>query len=387
MRLLPRRRATEDRDLTRETLPSVMLPDSVSPDVPGVRTAAGIADVFACVRVLVDGAEMAPLHAYRKTEAGREQVDDTPTAALLNRPAPGITQPAFIGELVSHLALWGECFIGVYYAADGSVAQLAALAPDRTEVKRIGGEPVFTYHLGDGKIAENLTLDDVIHIRTGFSLDGVRGVSPIRMCREAMGLSKNLTESAAALWANGAVPGGLLQVPQGAAGDDQAQALADVWAERHQGSSNRGRVAVVTGEVKWTPTSMPLSDAAFVETQGMSTATICRVMRVPTWMVGASLGDSSIVYSTVAEQSSAFVKFSLGPWLRLIEEGLSASEALFPQPAHYARFALDGLLRAEPEARAAFYTAALNNETGWMTRAEVRALEDLPAETPQEVPA
>jgi phage portal protein BeeE len=101
-------------------------------------------------------------------------------------------------------------------------------------------------------------------------------------------------------------------------------------------------------------------------------------------MLNAPSGDS-LTYATVAEQANAFVKFSLGPWLRLIEEGLSADADLFLAPGHYCRFTLDGLLRAEPSARSAFYTAALDPDKGWMSRAEVRALEDLPAETPQEV--
>ncbi|HEX5506192.1 MAG TPA: phage portal protein, partial [Thermomicrobiales bacterium] len=237
----------------------------------------------------------------------------------------------------------------------------------------------FKYHAADGKIADNLTRDDVIHVRTGFTLDGIRGVSPIRLCREAMGLSKSLTDSAAALWANGAVPGGILTVPQGAGGDDQAQALADGWNARHQGAKNRGRIAVVTGEVNWQSVAMPLTDAEFIETRKLSTAEIARIMRVPGWMIGAPVADS-LTYSTVAEQANAFVKFSLGPWLRLIEEALSADADLFPQPGHYCRFALEGLLRADPAARAAFYQAALDPAKGWMTRAEVRALEDLPPE-------
>lgn len=362
-----------------------MLPDATSPDAPSVRNAAGIADVFACVRVLVDGAEMAPLQTYRRATAGRERVTDAPSAELLDRPAPGVTQPAFIGQLVANLALWGECFVGLFYAADGSVAQLRVLSPDAMEVELVAGEPRFKYLQGEGHIAENLTLDDVVHIRTGFTLDGIRGVSPIRMCREAMGLSKSLTDTASALWANGAVPGGILTVPNAPGGDDQAQALAAGWSARHEGAKNRGRIAVVTGEVDFKPVTMPLADAEFIDTQKLSTATVARIMRVPVWMIGAPVSDSSLTYATVSEQANAFVKFSLGPWLRLIEEGLSACEALFPQPAHYCRFNLDGLLRAEPAARAAFYTAALG-ENGWMTRAEVRALEDLPAE-PQEAAA
>lgn len=383
-----RRNRTEDRALTRETLPSVYLPEQTSGEVPGVRAAAGIGDVFACVRVLERGAEMAPLRVYRKGQVGREIVDDTPTAELLERPAPGVTQPGFVGQLVSHLSLWGNAYVGLYYGADGSsVAQIAALPPDRMEVEVVGGEPRFKFHQGEGRIAENLTLDDVVHVRSGFTLDGVYGCSPVRVARETMGLAANLNQSASALWANGAVPGGILSVPQGSGGDDQAQALADGWADRHEGAKNRGRVAVVTGEVKWQSTVMPLADAQFLGTAQLSTAAVARVMGVPVWMIGAAIGDSSITYSTVAEQSSAFVKYSLGPSLRLIEAALSASDALFPVPGTYCRFDLDELLRAEPEARAGFYEKALSPTTGWMTRAEVREAEGLPADADPPAPA
>jgi HK97 family phage portal protein len=377
-----RRRRAEDRALTRESLPSVMLPDSTSPETPSVRGAAGIADVFACVRVLVDGAIMAPLHLYRRTAQGRERITTGDTATLLEQPAPGVTQPAFVGQMIANLALWGEVFVGLYRAPDRSLAQLGILPPDRMEVRLVSGEPVYKFHQAEGRIADNLTRDDVLHIHSGFTLDGIRGASPVRVCREAMGLSKSLTDSASAFFANGAIPGGILQVPQGAGGDDQAQALAVGWSARHEGPKARGRIAVVTGEVDFKSVQMPLADAEFIANRRLSTAEIARIMRVPAWMIGAETGDS-LTYSTVAEQANAFVKFSLGPWLRLIEEGLSANGDLFPQPAHYCRFSLDGLLRAEPAARASFYTAALDENHGWMTRAECRALEDLPAE-PQE---
>ena len=121
------------------------------------------------------------------------------------------------------------------------------------------------------------------------------------------------------------------------------------------------------------------SDAEFIATRQLSTLDVCRILHIPPWMLAAQTGDS-LTYSTVAEQASAFVRFSLAPWLRLIEEGLSADADLFPAPGHYCRFVLEGLLRADPAARAAFYKAALDPNTGWMTRAEVRVPEDLPAE-------
>jgi len=342
-----------------------------------------VADVFACVRVLVDGAVGCPLQTYRKTSLGRERFDG-PTTDLLDRPAPAVTQPAFVAQVVASLALWGECFVGKYRHPDGSLSQLGVLPPDRIEVELVAGSPRYKYHPEGREPIENLTEDDLIHVR-GLSLDGVRGASPIKLCREAMALGKSLTEASAALWANGAVPGGVLSIPAGPGADDQAAALGEVWDGRHGGPRNRGRVAVVTGDVEFEAVNMPLTDAEFVATQKLSTAQIARIMRVPPWMVGAEAGDS-LTYSTVAEQARAFVTFSLGPWLRLIEEALSGDRDLFPAPNTYCRFSIEGLLRADPAARAAFYTAALDPDKGWMTRAEVRALEDLPAE-PQEAAA
>jgi|SRR6478672_7244607 len=373
-------RRAEDRALTRESLPAAFLPDSTSPEAPGVRQAAGIADVFGAVRCLHDGATMAPLQIFRRTAQGnRERVESGDTADLLDQPSPGVTQAAFVGGLVSYLALWGETFIGVYYGPDRAVQQLAILPPDRMEVELIGGEPRFKYHPTNSAPVENLTRDDVIHVRSGFSLDGIRGASPIRVCREAMALGRSLADAASATWANGAEMSGLFSIPPGPGADDQAAALLTDLEARHKGPKNRGRLGVATGEVTFHQINMSAADAEFIETRRLSTLDVCRILHVPPWMLAAHTGDS-LTYSTVAEQARAFVTFSLGPWFRLIEQGLSASDVLFPEPGHYCRFNLEGLLRADPAARAEFYAKALSPDTGWMTRAEVRALEDLPAE-------
>jgi HK97 family phage portal protein len=367
----------EDRTLTKETLPGVIFPEFAGPEGISTRSAMGLADVFACVRVLCDGATMAPLQVYRRNASGaREQVEDG-TAALLDAPAPGVMQAALVIQIVASLALAGEAFVGKY-KLNGEVTSLRLLPADRMEVEIIGGEPRFRYHSGDGSVQENLTLDDVVHIR-GITLDGVRGASPIKLCREAVGLSKSLTEASANLAANGGVPAGILKVPPGPQSQEAAANLSKAWQERHGGPGGAGRVAVLTGEIGFEQVSMSLADAEWIESRKLSTVEICRLFRIPAWMVNAPVSES-LTYSTVSQQADSFARFSLGPVLRLVESALSADGDLFPAPGHYCRFSLEGLLRADPSARAAFYTAALNNETGWMTRSEVRALEDLPAE-------
>jgi phage portal protein BeeE len=57
--------------------------------------------------------------------------------------------------------------------------------------------------------------------------------------------------------------------------------------------------------------------------------------------------------------------------------GLEANQQFFEH-------SVDGLLRADVEKRASYYTLALDKEKGWMDESEVRALENLSPRTPTE---
>jgi len=136
---------------------------------------------------------------------------------------------------------------------------------------------------------------------------------------------------------------------------------------------------VMAGEVEFLPISMPADDAQFLEQRKLSATEIARVFRVPPWMIGADAG-SSMTYANVEQQALAFVTYSLRPWLILIEQALAADPDLCP-PGVYVEFLLDALLRADSATRSEVYARALDPITGWMSREEVRRLENLPAET------
>ena len=111
---------------------------------------------------------------------------------------------------------------------------------------------------------------------------------------------------------------------------------------------------------------------------------MARIFRVLAWAIDAPTGDS-LTYANVAEQNRALATLSLRPWAVRIETAFSNDADLCPGGT-YLLCDFDGLQRAAPEQRAQSYTAALNRETGWMRREEVRALEDLPPETESETP-
>jgi HK97 family phage portal protein len=112
--------------------------------------------------------------------------------------------------------------------------------------------------------------------------------------------------------------------------------------------------------------------------ESKSAREVARIFRVPAWLIDAPTGDS-LTYSNVLEQNRAFVTHSLRPWLVRLERALSNDADLCPGGT-YVEFDLDGLLRADATQRAAIYEKALDPIQGWLTRAEVRELEDLPPE-------
>lgn len=116
------------------------------------------------------------------------------------------------------------------------------------------------------------------------------------------------------------------------------------------------------------------ADAQLLESRAFSVEEICRWFRVPPFMVGHS--EKSTSWGTgIEQQMIGFLTFTLAPWLRRIEQAIS-KDLLSPAERlrYYPKFSVEGLLRADSAARAAFYSAMVNN--GIYTRDEVRELED-----------
>jgi HK97 family phage portal protein len=343
--------------------------------------ALAIADVFACVRCLSDAAASIPLIPYRKTLDGRTRHEGR-LSDLLRRPAPATTTANLISTAMAHLTLHGNAYLGKFRDAEGRVEQLALLHPDRVGVELRDGRPVYTVNDGRGRQSEH-GVEDIVHVR-GLSTDGLVGVSPVRQCRVAMGLSASLAAHANHFFENGARPTGILRAPPF---PDQAaeDAFAAEFTTNELGLRNAHKIAVVTSDLPldFTQLTGPLDDLQFVEQRHLSTAEIARIFRVPPWMVGASSGDS-MTYSNTESQALAFVTHSLRPWLVLLEQAISEDADLCPG-ALYVEFLLDALLRADSKTRSEVYAAELDPTTGWMTREEVRRLENLEPTTTETI--
>jgi HK97 family phage portal protein len=377
------RRRTEDRTLPREDTYPTLGPtyaetvgvgqvESITPTA-----ALRIADVWACVRVLADSAASLPLVAYRRSPNGDRERFRGRLANLLDRPAPATTQANLVGQLVAHLLLHGDAFLGKYRDDRGTVVQLGALDPTAIQVEIRAGEPLYTLMRPSG-VSEH-GVEDILHIRS-LSTDGVRGLSPIAQARAALSLNRSMGTHAESFARHGRA-GGVLRLSNIAASPEDEATDATVLTEKLADPTKSGGVLVLTGsadDVDFTQWSLSMVDAQWVEQRQLSTQEIARIFRVPPNMIGAPTGES-LTYSTFEGQALAFVKFSLDPWLVLVEQSISSDPDLSPSSV-YVEFLRDALLRADSKTRAEVYALALDPDRGWLTRDEVRKLENYPQE-------
>ena len=373
-----RRDREESRSLTTESLPPVMLPPTVIGEGVSTRNALAISSVFSCVQALTSASLLCPLEVYRRLATGeRQQITTGKLTDLLTTPAPAVTGPALTARLMQSLALHGEAMLGKYRDGDGQIASLGVIDPTLVSVTISKGVPSYRYSAPDGTQFPDLGTADITHVVGVCDHTGIRGLSPIAACREAFGLASALTTAASATVANGGLPSGILTVPAGPTGQDQAKSLSTEWKKR-TGPDQKGKIAVLTGDVGWIAVSMSPEDLQFVQQTQMSLADIARLFGLPPSRVNAQSQDS-MTYSTTLAEATAFTQTALGPRLKLIESAISNDPDLCNSPT-FVEYNLDGLLRGDSLTRAEWYTLGLNPVTGWLRRSEVRDYENLPHE-------
>lgn len=366
-----RRGETEERALTELEL-GWMVPPTASGVAVTPDSALRIVDVLACVRLLAESASVCPLIPYVRRGESRQR-SAGPLRELLARPAPATSQANLIASTVGALALRGNAYWGKFRDPTGRIAQLAAIPPDRVSVELAGpgAEPVYTL-LSDQGVSQHGP-EDILHFR-GVSFDGVYGVSPIQMARESLGLAAAMTETSAALFGNQAVPRGVLTVPAGGAEDDALESLREGFSGRHGGPRNAGRVAILTSDINFTPVSLSPADAELLAMRKLSSTEVCRLFRVPPHLLGAESG-SSMVYSNVEQEGLNFLRFSLAPWLTVLEQAVTNDPDLCA-PNEFVEHLPDAFLRTDSATRAQVYETLIR--CGVLTPNEARQRENLP---------
>lgn len=343
---------------------------SSSGKVVSADKAIHLSAVWACVRLLSESVSTLPLKVYeRQPDGSRKPATNHPAYQVLcRRPNPEMTPSRFMLMLVASICLRGNAFVEKKMIGNKLVS-LVPLLPQNMVVKRLdSGSLEYTYTEAGTKRV--IPVKNIMHIR-GFGLDGVCGMMPMMAGRDVIGSAMAVEESAAKIFENGLQSSGFLSAEQ-ALDKDQRERLRG-YMQAFTGSRNAGKIMVLEGGLKYQNVTMNPEAAQMLESRAFSIEEICRWFRVPPFMVGHADKQSSWA-SSVEGMNLQFLTNTLRPLLVNIEQEIS--RCLLDDEELFAEFSVEGLLRADSAGRSAYYTTALQN--GWMSRNDVRRLENMP---------
>ena len=200
------------------------------------RTAMTVTAVYACVRILSEAIAGLPLHVYKyKPDGGKDRVPNHPLFRLLHdAPNPEMTSFIFRETLMAHLLLWGNAYAQIIRDGRCQVLALYPLLPSRMRVDRDDAGRIVYEYTKDSGPPVSLRREDVLHV-PGLGYDGLIGYSPIAMAKNAVGLALATEEYGSTFFANGALPGGVLEHPGVVKNPDQ---LRESWHGQYGGSKN-----------------------------------------------------------------------------------------------------------------------------------------------------
>ena len=327
--------------------------------------------VWACVRLLSESISTLPLKIYvRQPDGSRKAATDHPAYSILcRRPNSEMTPSRFMLMVVASICLRGNAFIEKKFIANRLVS-LVPLLPQNMVVKRLT-TGALEYKYTENGNERVIPVKNIMHIR-GFGLDGVCGMMPMKTGRDVIGSAMAVEESAAKIFEQGLQSSGFLSA-ENALSDEQRERLRRYMAA-FTGSKNAGKIMVLEGGLKYQGVTMNPEDAQMLESRAFSIEEICRWFRVPPFMVGHTTKQSSWA-SSLEGMNLQFLTHTLRPLLVNIEQEIGRC-LLDSDDEVFAEFSVEGLLRADSAGRAAYYTSALQN--GWMSRNDVRRLENMP---------
>jgi len=361
------RGASEQKSI-RLTDPEALALFGVLPATSGASvTAANALRVPAVRRAVSLIAESVATLPFKTYAADKAAAKDHPSYALVHDWANDWTSAEDLRELLTADALLtGHGFAQVIRNDAGRPLELHRMDPGAVAVEHDGfGEPSYRVRLTGGA-AVVLPFGDVLHIQT------LRGVSPITLAREAIGLTLAAEQHLAGFFKNGGRPSGVILHPNKLDAEAMKK-LATSWFKSH-GGEQAGSTAILDEGMQFKEIAVKLADAEFSEVRREQVREIARAFNVPPALLYEL---SRGTWSNFEQSHRDFLTGTLRPWIARWQAAYT--RVLLP-PADRARFYIeatpDDLLSVEFAARATAYSQY--RAMGAMAANEVRAGLNLP---------
>lgn len=353
----------------QESAPSITL----NKEEPYIPPEAGmqLSAVWSCINLLSETMATLPLVIYEvKRNGDKIPARDTRLWQVLHNPNQIMTAHDFWLCMSLNRFLTGNAYALIHRDGTGALIGLTPLASasGQMEVAVLDGQVIYQYKK-DGKYTY-FTSDQILHWK-GMG-NGVVGLSTFDYMRATTNEMKNAQKNASALYGNGNQLTGIVTVDRVVKG----QQLIELRNRfRELGAFNGDSwINFLPADMKYQQVAMSAADAQLLETRQFGVEEIGRWFGVPAALINSSSGTSGASIEQVVE---SFYRSTIHPLCCSVEQAIMKRVFTAAERAKYvAEFKMSALLRASVSSRYDSYSKALQN--GFMTRNEVRKLENLP---------
>lgn len=338
--------------------------------------ALALSAVWRSVAVIAGTLASLPLRSLRETESGTERVKsifDSPGGAY------GPTPFEWKETAFAHLLLHGNCFEFHVLNQAGAVIELQLLHPLGVQVSTPTPDEYRSGRLPVGGKWFDVTLDDHSSVRLdgtrvthvpALCVDGVRGLSPIEVARNSLGIAGGGDRAAGRMFSKGALISGMATPEEDMEVEEAKEARRQIDASVG-GWENAASIAVMNRRMNFTPWTMSAVDAQFLQSRQFSIEEIARWWGVhPTLLMQT---DKQTSWGTgIEEQNRGLGRTVLSPWAQRFEQ---RNSRLLPSP-RFLEFDFAGLERPSPKDE----IELLLKQTGGkplLTQNEARAIRNL----------
>ncbi len=347
-------------------------PVRITPDI-----ALKASAVLACVKVLAETIATLPKRVCYEDASGRHIATGHPLEEVI-RWQSNVRQTSveFWETMILWAALDGEGVAEIITDGAGNITELEPIVDEGMRRELLTNRQIrYEFHDRFKGERRRLMQDEVLRI-PGMSRNAATGLGAVDLAAEAIGLGISANNYASRVFDNKLNMGGFLVHPGKLSAEAQKKLIAAL-VKHFAGGHNVGRPMLLQEGMDFKQASMDASEAQLLEARKWQISEIARFWRIPLHMLGI---DDQTNRSTVEEQSLNFVKYTLRPWVKRIEQAIRR-DLIIVKSKYFVKFNLDGLQRGDQKSRAEYYSKALGSggHAPWMTPEEVRVQEGMNA--------
>ena len=337
---------------------------------------------YACRLLFSNTLSMVPLNVRRTDKDGNRFIDKSHPVYKLLAKKPNPFQTSFIwrSALMQMAIDNGNAYSRIIRNGMGMPVQLSRpINPTDVEpfifVNPDTGEEILFYKIQNIRLP--IFSSDILHFRNPISSadNNLKGKSILTAARESVGLGLIQQQYGNKTYAAG---GGkrIALTSDKKLEPATKDALRKGWKDRYGGPDGMSEVAILEAGVDVREIGMNPVDADFLNSRKHTALEVCQFFGL---YQPSKIGhDVNSNYSSLEQQSIAFVTDTMMPWFVQFEQELD--DKLFSAKVdsdRYTKFNLNSLMRGDTAARKEWYRTLFN--IGVFSRNDILALEDMNA--------